>query len=130
MRRRSDRARRFVSQFVLDDQLSPRTVQTPICRWSTAQFVREIRPNDVIKDERVLVLLRSQRMPTFVTIDSDFDSRAYRDRHYCILFFAFTAEEQHDLPALLRRVLRLPEFRTRAARMGKVARVSRDHIAW
>lgn len=39
------------------------------------------------------------------------------------MFFDLRSEEQHFLPDLLRRLLRLPEFRTRAARMGKVVRI-------
>jgi hypothetical protein len=119
-----------VSRFVLDDQLDPDEVRAPIVRWATARFLREIRPGDVIKDDRVPTILRTLRTPTFITIDSGFWSRKGRDRRYCILCFALRADEQGELPSLLRRLLRLPEFRTRAARMGKVAWVSRDHVSW
>ena len=34
------------------------------------------------------------------------------------------------MPGLLRQLLRLPEFKTRAARMGKVVRVSRLGIRY
>jgi hypothetical protein len=119
-----------VSLFVLDDQLAPSRVRTPILRWATAQYVRDIRPDEVVKDERVLTVLRTQRTPTFVTIDDWFWSRRHRDRRYCILYLALSANEQGDIPALLPRLLRLPKFRTRATRMGKVAWVSRDHVSW
>jgi hypothetical protein len=39
-------------------------------------------------------------------------------------------ERLREVPTLLRRVLRLPEFRTKAARMGKVIRVGRQHIQY
>ena len=119
-----------MSQFVLDDQLDPRDVRNPISRWSTARFLREVRPGSVVKDDRVPVVLRALRTPTFISIDAGFYRRTGRDHRYCILFFALRSDEQDAIPALLRRLLRLPEFRTRAARMGKVARVSRDHVSW
>ena len=73
-------------------------------------------------------VLRTLRRPTFVTIDADFWDRNLRDPRYCILFFPLSVREQRSLPDLLRRCLRLPEFRTRAARMGTVARISSERI--
>ena len=119
-----------MSQFVLDDQLHPEEVRDSIARWSTARFLRDFRPDEVIKDERVPDILRTLRTPSLVTIDDWFWSRTRRDRRYCILYFALRKDEQANIPLLLRRLLRLPEFRTRAARMGKVARVSLDHVTW
>ena len=117
-----------MSQFALDDQLNPRSVRDPIARRWTVRFVQEFRPDEVIKDDRVPGVLRTIRTPTFLTIDAGFCKRTGRDPRSCILDFALRSDEQGELPGLLRRVLRLPEFRTRAVRMGKVARVSRDHV--
>ena len=117
-----------MSQFVLDDQLDPNAVAGEIARWASVRFIREIRPGEVIKDDRVPAILRTLRTPTFITIDGGFWNRDLRDRHYGILYFALRADEQAEIPNLLRRLLRFPEFRTRAARMGKVARVSRERI--
>jgi hypothetical protein len=39
-------------------------------------------------------------------------------------------EQQDELPDLLRRLLNMPEFRTKAARMGKVARVGKTQIEY
>lgn len=119
-----------MTQFILDDHLDPDRVRDPIARWTTVRFLRDVRPREVIKDERVPVLLRTLRTPTFVTIDEGFWSNTWRDRHYCVLHFAMRDDEQRSIPVLLRRLLRLPEFRTRAARMGKVTQVSRDHVRW
>ncbi len=119
-----------MSRFVLDDQLWVVDVRDRIRRWSTAQFLRDIRPGEVINDERIPSVLRTLRTPTFVTIDHQFRERTLRDRRYCILYFALREDQQGDIPTLLRRLLRLPEFRTRAARMGKVARVSRERVSW
>ena len=119
-----------MSLFVLDDHLDVATIRNPLLRWTTTRYMRDIRPGEVVEDERVLAVLRTLRTPTFVTIDDWFWSRRHCDRRYCILYLALRAKEQHDTPELLRRLLRLPEFRTRAARMGKVAWVSRDHVSW
>ena len=113
-----------MAQLILDDQLFPLVVQEPLSRWITVRRPRDLRPNEVIKDERVLTLLREVKQLTFVMIDSRFWSRARLDEHHCILFFALTNNEQPILPTLLRRLFRVAPFRTRASRMGIVARVS------
>jgi len=117
-----------MSQIVLDDQLFDIEVMAPIARFITVQRLRSLRPGEVIKDERVPTLLRQLRQPTFVTIDMGFWNRGLRDASYCVLCFPLRNEEQNQLPSLLRGLLRLPEFRTKAGRMGKVARVSSSHI--
>jgi hypothetical protein len=119
-----------MTQFVLDDQLDPHWVRIPIARWAKVSFLRELRPAQTIKDERVPTLLRRVSRPTFLTIDDDFWSKSYRDSHYGVIIFGLRDYEQSDLPVLLRRLLRLPEFRTRAMRMGKIARVNREEIRW
>jgi hypothetical protein len=113
-----------MSQIILDDQLFDVEVLIPIARWTTVTRLRALRPNEVIKDERVPLILRELRQPTFVTIDEGFWDRKLRDVGYSILYFALTNHEQDKLPELLRRTLRLPEFRSKQARMGKVARNS------
>ena len=57
-----------MSQIVLDDQLFDLEVLLPIARWITVRRLRDVRPSEVIKDERVPMLLRQLRQPTFVTI--------------------------------------------------------------
>jgi hypothetical protein len=86
--------------------------------------LRDLRPDQVIKDEWVPTILRELRQPPFVTIDMGFWNARLRDAHYCILCFPLRSDEQRAIPGLLRHLLRLPEFATKAARMGKVARVS------
>jgi len=117
-----------MSQIILDDQLFDVEVLIPIARWITVQRLRDLRPGEVIKDERVPELLRRLRQPTFVTIDLGFWNRGLRDGKFCILCFALRNDEQDQLPDLLRRLLRLPEFSTKSSRMGKVARVSTSEI--
>jgi hypothetical protein len=119
-----------VSQVVLDDHLSSRDVFVPLTRWTTVRFLREVRPDEVIKDERVPTVLQSLPRPTFVTIDGWFWDRTRRDPRYCIVYVAVREDEQREVPVLLRRLFRLPDFRTRAARMGKIVRVSRERVVW
>jgi len=119
-----------MSQIILDDQLFDLEVLIPIARWITVQRLRDLRPGEVIKDDRVPMLLRQLRQPTFVTIDMGFWDRGLRDVRYCVLCFPLRNDEQHRLPELLRRLLRLPEFHTKAVRMGKVARVSASHVEY
>ncbi len=117
-----------MSQIILDDQLFDLEVLVPLARWITVQRLRDLRPGEVIKDERVPVLLRQLPQPTFVTIDMGFWNVRLRDTRYCILCFPLRNDEQQTLPDLLRRLWRLPEFSSKAARMGKVARVSQAQV--
>jgi len=117
-----------MSQIILDDQLFDVEVLVPLARWITVQRLRELRPKEVIKDDRVPLLLRELRQPTFVTIDMGFWDRDWRDPKYCILCFPLRNEEQHLLPERLYRLFQLPEFHTKAARMGKVVRVGPERI--
>lgn len=114
-----------MSQLVLDDQLDAVAVLRPVLKWSKAVFVRDLRPREHIRDERIPEILLTVRQPTLVTIDHDFWKRSWCHPGYGIISVDLTDEEQHVLPAWLRALLRRPEFRTRALRMGKVVRV--DH---
>ena len=112
-----------MSKIILDDQLYDQEVLIPIARWTTVQRLRAIRPGEVIKDERVPQVLRQLSDPTFVTIDMGFWEKRLRNAKYCILCFPLRNDQQDELPELLRRLMRLPEFRSKSARMGKVVRV-------
>jgi hypothetical protein len=117
-----------VGQIILDEQIFDTDVLIPLTKWITAQRLRDSRPDQVIKDERVPMILRELRLPTFVTIDMGFWNARLRDARYCILCFPLRSDEQRAIPGLLRHLLRMSEFATKAARMGKVARVSQSHI--
>jgi len=118
----------IVGQIILDEQIFDTEVLIPLTQWITAQRLRDLRPDQVIKDERVPTILRELRQPTFVTIDMGFWNARLRDTRYCILCFPLRHDEQRAIPGLLRRLLRMSEFATKAARMGRVARVSQSHI--
>ena len=57
-----------------------------------------------------------------------FWDRDLRDPRYCILCFPLRNDEQYQLPERLYRLFQLPEFHTKAARMGKVVRVGPERI--
>jgi hypothetical protein len=120
-----------VSQFVLDDHLGVVDVRDQVRRWSTATFLRDIRPGEVIEDERIPSLLQTLRTPTFITIDKRFRDRAFRDRRYCIVYFDFNTDEQRHIPDALRRLLRctVVAVLTRRCRRADRARSARGNPA-
>jgi hypothetical protein len=119
-----------MSQIILDEHLGRNQALHPIQHWITAKRVQDLRPGEVIKDERLPTILIHLKKPTLVTIDAGLWKKRYCDRRYCILYFAILDIQQNQIPSLLRRVLRLKEFKTKAARMGKVARVTFTHISY
>ena len=56
---------------VLDEQLLGRGLERDIAQWyrGTVQFITDLCPHTIIKDEAIPVLLRRQAQPTFVTIN-------------------------------------------------------------
>lgn len=119
-----------MSQFILDDQLKARQVLLPLKKWTTAQFLRELRPNEHILDDRVPAILQGIKQPSFITIDQDFWDKDLCHPAYAVLYFALRDDQQELLPGLLRSLVRRSEFRARVQRMGKVARVSSGTIDW
>lgn len=117
-----------MSQVLVDEHLGQTEVLEPLQRWITAQKIEDLAPDETLKDERILQILRSQKQPTFVTLDAGFYHKRRRDRRYCLIYFALPHLEQSRLPGLLRRLFRLPGFKTKAARMGKVVRASDEKI--
>src|SRR5262249_45283304 len=119
-----------MSQLILDEHVSAGLVLQPLRRWITVQTLQDLRPREIVRDERIPEILLNQKQPTFVTIDRDFDDPSWCHPNYCILYFALQNKEQHLIPGLLRALFRRPEFRTRAGRMGKLARVSTTSIEY
>ena len=117
-----------MSQIILDEQIRPRVVLVSLRSWITVSRVLELRPNTIIKDEAIPGLLRQLKQPTFVTINvRDFWKRKLCDPRYCIVCMAVADDKQFEIPRLLRDLLRLPEFKTHATRMGKIAHVGLEH---
>ena len=68
-----------MSQILLDEQLNRDRVLIPLLNWITVQKLEGRRPIEVIKDDRILSLLRELKNSTFVTIDDGFWNRDLLD---------------------------------------------------
>lgn len=119
---------------VLDEQLKGRRrLDEIIARWYQGPviFVTELRPNTIIKDEIIPVLLRQVNQPTFITInETDFWRKFPADERFCLVCFALTDAKADEIPQQLRRLLQMPEFAHKASRMGKVIRVTQQNITF
>lgn len=112
---------------VLDENTLQESILRAIERWYPGRVcvVADLRPGTVIKDEAIAAVLMQQRHPTFVTTNAiDFWLRVHPHERYCVVCLPIPNERQNEIPDLLRRLLHLPEFCTKAARMGRVARVT------
>lgn len=119
-----------MSRLVLDDQLDIQVILPELPRGLTALRLQSLRPGEIILDDRVPELLLGLKQPTFITIDRGFWHRRLCHSQYCLLYFVLAKDEQEQLPGLLRQLFHLPEFRTRSARMGKVARVQKRRVTF
>jgi hypothetical protein len=118
---------------VLDEQLLSYGVQASIACWyrGTVTDITQLRPNTVILDEAIPMLLRAVSRPTFVTINvADFWRRLTPDPRFCIVCCAVLHARAQEVSELLRRVLALEPFRTRSRLLGKIVRVSRQHVQY
>ena len=118
---------------VLDEQLLGRGLERDITQWyrDTVQFITDLRPHTIIKDEAIPVLLRRQAQPTFVTINErDFWRKVATDQRYCIVCFVLSDTRAREIPPALRALLRRPELRTKAQRMGKIIRVTNNDLSY
>jgi len=52
------------------------------------------------------------------------------DHRYAILYFDLDKDQQSLIPMLLRQLLNLPDFKTKSARMGKVAFVGKTQVKY
>lgn len=111
---------------VLDEQLLGRGIEHDLARWyrGKVQFITDIRPHTVIKDDAIPALLRQQSQPTFVTINvRDFWQRVPGDPRYCLVCFALSDARTRVIPHALRAVFRHPEFRTKVHHMVQSPRI-------
>jgi hypothetical protein len=118
---------------VLDEHLSGAGIAEAIGHWYRGRvaLVTELRPGSVIKDDAVPALLRTLSDPTFVTIDwTDFWLRTKAHPNFCLVCFTLPTRCALEIAPLLRRLFRLAPFRTKAARLGKIVRVSEEHAAY
>ncbi len=78
-----------------------------------------------MKDSEIISLLHNLNRPTFFTRDDDFFERNLCHEGYCLVN---TAVEKNEVAVFIRRLLRHPEFNTKAKRMGSVVRVSHARL--
>ena len=118
---------------LLDENVHQQSLVASIAAWYRGQVrsLTTLRPDTLIKDEAIPIVLRRVRQPTFVTTNvADFWRRVPAHSRYSIVCIALPNERLHELPSLLRKLLRLPEFNTKAKRMGKVIRVSPSQLQY
>jgi len=74
-----------------------------------------------MKDSEIIPFLFQRRQPTFFTRDLDFCDHTLCHPRYCLVFLAV---EKNEVAVFVRRLLRHPEFDTKAKRMGTIVRLS------
>lgn len=114
---------------VLDEHLAG--VGEGIAHWyrGSVVAVTQLRPGSLIKDDAIPSLLHGVRHPTFVTINvTDFWGRVRPDERYCIVCVEVPHHRIPEVPGLVRRLFRLPEFGIRAQRLGKVIRITASGV--
>ena len=118
---------------MLDENLLSLRLDNPIATWYPGRvyYITDLHPGMVIKDEAIPRLLQQVKGATFVTTNvSDFWQHVLAHVRYGIVCLSLPNKRLREIPDLLRRLFRLLEFKTKAARMGKVARVSRRQIQY
>jgi hypothetical protein len=74
-----------------------------------------------MKDTEIISLLHDLTHPTFFTRDDDFFDRNLCHASYCLVY---TSVEKNEVAVFMRRLLRHPEFNTKAKRMVSLVGVS------
>lgn len=118
---------------VFDENVHQRTLMDSVAAWYRGRVVSvaTLRPGTVIKDEAIPVLLQQVKGATFITTNvSDFWQRAPAHAKYGIVCLVLSNERLHELPALLRQLFSLSEFKIKPLRMGKIVRVSSSQIQY
>jgi len=118
---------------VLDENLQDRLIREAIEHWYPGQVISitKLRPQTKIKDEAIAHLLRRSTEPTFVTLNAtDFWQKVPASDAYCIVAFELPNDHAAEIPRLLRNILQLDTFKTKAARMGKVIRWTPTRIEY
>jgi hypothetical protein len=118
---------------VLDEHLPGIELPEAIGRWYRGRvcFVTDLRPGSVIKDDAVPGLLLTVDRPTFVTLNwGDFWQHTIPHPGFCLICFTMPSQRAGEIAFLLRRLFRLPAFKTKRARMGKIARVTDENVSF
>lgn len=118
---------------VLDENLLVLRLGNPISAWYPGRVcsITDLDPGAIIKDETIPTYLHRSKGATFVTTNvADFWRCIRGDERYCVLCFVLPNERLRELPVLLRRLLHIPEFKTKATRMGKVVKITHKQIQY
>lgn len=118
---------------VLDEELQGLNLEDRLSSWyrGTILIIKDLRPGTVIKDDAIPDLLRRTRQPTFITINhTDFWRRIPANGAYCVVCLKLSTEFVSEIPDRLRRLFKLPEFRSKKSRMGKIILASRQSIQY
>lgn len=118
---------------VVDENIHSREIMTSIAEWYRGQVisVTRLRPRSVIRDDAIPTLLQQLDKPTFVTTNTeDFWQVVPAHKAYCFVCLQLPKERNKDVSITLRTLFALPEFRTKALRMGKVVQVSPAAVSY
>ena len=118
---------------VLDKQLLSYGLRQHVAQWYRGAVIdiTQLRPETVIRDEAIPMLLRAARLPTFVTINvADFWRGGAPETRFCIVCVAVPHTRALEVAALVRRLFALSPFRTQHQRLGKMARVSQQQALY
>lgn len=118
---------------VLDENIDRSRLIDQISLWYPGQVVsiNTLRPRTLVKDDAIPMLLRLAQQPTFLTINvDDFWLKAEAKPNYCIVALPIRQEEFLSTNDWLRRCLRMPEFSSKANRMGKVILLRPSHVEY
>ncbi|MGH9840507.1 MAG: hypothetical protein ACREEM_17145 [Blastocatellia bacterium] len=108
---------------VLDEQLMKPKIKAEIESWYKGRVITilDLRPQTQIDDDVIPTLLRTTKQPTFITINYfDFWTTRHAGNNYCIVCLKLSGNRTREVPALVRELLKMKEFSTKKARMGKV----------
>jgi hypothetical protein len=118
---------------VLDEHLQELGIERSIARWYRGKVctITDLRPGTGVKDDAIPRLLRTAVQPTFVTLNwTDFWERTVPNQGFCIVCLTLPPKRVAEVSSVLRRLFRLSSFNTKAARMGKVVRVSGEQATY
>jgi hypothetical protein len=118
---------------VLDEQLLSYGLRQQVAQWYRGAVIAitQLRPETVIRDEAIPMLLRAARRPTCVTINvADFWQRVPPEPRFCMVCVAVPHTRALEVSVLVRRLFALTPFRTQAQRLGKMVRVSRRQVQY
>lgn len=114
---------------VLDEQLLGHGIEVSIAAWypGAILYINHLRPNTIIKDDAIPMLLGQQVQPVFVTInETDFWRKTAVTAQFSVVCIAVPDSRAKQIPTLLQRLLQHRDFRTKAQRSGHVFRLTNE----